>query len=347
MNVLGIETSCDETAAAVVADGNMVLSSAVFSQIALHRPHGGVVPEIASRQHVEHLPRMLEEALAQSGLEWAQLQAVAVTYGPGLASSLLIGLSAAKALALRMDIPLIGINHLEAHLYSVFLAHDAPRYASACPLVALIVSGGHTCLVRVDAPGQYRQLGQTIDDAAGEAFDKGAKLLGLEYPGGPVIDRVSALGDAGRIAFPRTRVRKSNFTGELVPALCFSFSGLKTSLLYYLRDHPEAVREPVLADVAAGYQEAIVDVLVRGAQRALQRERVQTLVVAGGVSLNRRLRVRLLEMAAGLKVRVLLPSPAYCVDNAAMVAGLAGIGQGITGEAAWLLDALPNLEFGG
>ncbi|MDP2989094.1 MAG: tRNA (adenosine(37)-N6)-threonylcarbamoyltransferase complex transferase subunit TsaD [Kiritimatiellota bacterium] len=346
MNVLGIETSCDETAAAVVADGYTVLSSAVFSQVAWHRPHGGVVPEIASRQHVEHLPRMLDEALAQSGLEWSRLQAVAVTYGPGLASSLLVGLSAAKALALRLNIPLIGINHLEAHLYSVFLARGAPRYEGACPLVALIVSGGHTCLVRVDAPGQYRRLGQTIDDAAGEAFDKGAKLLGLEYPGGPVIDRVSALGDAGRIAFPRTRALKADFADGLSPALCFSFSGLKTSLLYYLRDHPEAVREPFLKDVAAGYQEAIVDVLVRGAQRALQREGVQTLVVAGGVSLNRRLRARLIEMAAGLKVNVLLPASSHCVDNAAMVAGLAGIGQGITGESAWLLDACPDLELG-
>ncbi|MCX6993481.1 MAG: tRNA (adenosine(37)-N6)-threonylcarbamoyltransferase complex transferase subunit TsaD [Kiritimatiellaeota bacterium] len=347
MNVLGIETSCDETAAAVVADGGTVLSSAVFSQVAVHRPHGGVVPEIAARQHVEHLPCMLDEAMTQSGLEWSRLQAVAVTYGPGLASSLLVGLSAAKALALRLNIPLIGINHLEAHLYSVFLAPDAPCYASACPLVALIISGGHTCLVRVDAPGQYRRLGQTIDDAAGEAFDKGAKLLGLEYPGGPVIDRVSALGDADCIVFPRTRVLKADFAGGLTPELCFSFSGLKTSLLYYLRDHPEAIRPPVLEDVAAGYQEAIVDVLVRGAQRALRRERVRTLVVAGGVSLNRRLRAKLLEMAAGLKVNVLLPASSYCVDNAAMVAGLAGIGQGITGEAAWLLDASPNLEIGG
>lgn len=347
MNVLGIETSCDETAVAVVADGRTVLSNAVFSQVAWHRPHGGVVPEIASRQHVEHLPQLLDEAMAQSGLEWSRLQAVAVTYGPGLASSLLVGLSAAKALALRLNIPLIGINHLEAHLYSVFLSPDAPRYETACPLVALIVSGGHTCLVRVDAPRSYRRLGQTIDDAAGEAFDKGAKLLGLEYPGGPEIDRVSALGDAGRIIFPRTRVLKSNFTGEFLPALCFSFSGLKTSLLYYLRDHPEAVREPALNDVAAGYQEAIVDVLVRGAQRALQREQVQTLVVAGGVILNRRLRARLLAMAASLKIRILLPVSSYCVDNAAMVAGLAGIGQGITGACALALDACPNLEIGG
>ncbi|MFA5043501.1 MAG: tRNA (adenosine(37)-N6)-threonylcarbamoyltransferase complex transferase subunit TsaD [Kiritimatiellia bacterium] len=344
MNVLGIETSCDETAAAVVADGGTVLSSAVFSQVALHRPHGGVVPEIASRQHVEHLPQLLDEAMA--ALEWPRLQAVAVTYGPGLASSLLVGLSAAKALALRLNIPLIGINHLEAHLYSVFLARNAPRYAESCPLVALIVSGGHTCLVRVDAPGQYRRLGQTIDDAAGEAFDKGAKLLGLEYPGGPAIDRVSALGDAVRIAFPRTRALKADFAEGLAPELCFSFSGLKTSLLYYLRDHPEAVRPPVLEDVAAGYQEAIVDVLVRGTKRALQRERVRTLAVAGGVSLNRRLRARLIEMAAGLQVRLLLPEAAHCADNAAMVAGLAGIGQGVTGEAAWALDACPNLELG-
>lgn len=346
MNILGIETSCDETAAAVVADGCNVLSSVVFSQIALHRPHGGVVPEIASRHHVECLPGMIEEALTRSALGWERLHAVAVTYGPGLASSLLVGISAAKALALRLGIPLIGINHLEAHLYSVFLAPNAPSFAEACPFLALIVSGGHTCLIRVDAPGAYRRLGQTIDDAAGEAFDKGAKLLGLEYPGGPEIDRIGAGGDAGKIVFPRTHASKSIFTGGLTPALCFSFSGLKTSLLYYLRDHPEAVREPALKDVAAGYQEAVVDVLVRGAKRAIQHEHLQTLAVAGGVSMNRRLRAKLHEMAAGLNVRVLLPTPSHCVDNAAMVAGLAGIGQGISGDAIWSLDACPNLELG-
>ncbi len=289
---------------------------------------------------------MLEEAISRSGLEWSKVQAVAVTYGPGLASSLLVGISAAKALSLRLNLPLIGINHLEAHLYSVFLTPSAPGFAESCPLVALIVSGGHTCLVRVDAPGKYRRLGQTIDDAAGEAFDKGAKLLGLEYPGGPVIDRVGARGDPRRIAFPRTRALKADFSEGLAPELCFSFSGLKTSLLYYLRDHPEAARSPLLEDVAAGYQEAIVDVLVRGARRALQRERVRTLVVAGGVSLNSRLRARLIEMAAGLDVKVLLPAAAYCADNAAMVAGLAAIGQGVTGDAAWSLDASPNLEIG-
>ena len=174
MNVLGIETSCDETAASVVADGRTVLSSVVFSQVALHQPYGGVVPEIASRHHVEHLPAVIERAVTESGVPWAQLDAVAVTYGPGLASSLLVGLAAAKALALRLDRPLIGINHLEAHLYSAFLAPAAPRFADACPLVALVVSGGHTMLLRVDALGQYRVLGSTRDDAAGEAFDKGA-----------------------------------------------------------------------------------------------------------------------------------------------------------------------------
>ncbi|MBI2437220.1 MAG: tRNA (adenosine(37)-N6)-threonylcarbamoyltransferase complex transferase subunit TsaD [Lentisphaerae bacterium] len=346
MNVLGIETSCDETAAAVVGDGRRVRSSVVFSQADLHRPHGGVVPEIAARDHVQRLPLIVEQALEQSGLEWSQLEAVAATYGPGLASSLLVGLSAAKALALRLNIPLIGVNHLEAHLYSVFLTPGAPRYERACPLVALIVSGGHTCLLRVDAPGHYRRLGQTIDDAAGEAFDKGAKLLGLEYPGGPAIDRLGAQGLSGRIAFPQTRVRQSVFTGRLAPDLCFSFSGLKTALLYYLREHPEAVHDPLQKDVAAGFQEAILSALVRGTEHALQRERVQTLVVAGGVALNSRLRAKLLELAASLDVRVLLPGAAYCADNAAMVAGLASSGQGVTGKEAWALDACPNLELG-
>lgn len=346
MNVLGIETSCDETAAAVVCDGRQVRSNVVFSQVALHRPHGGVVPEIASRNHGKQLKPVLEEALAQSGLEWPQLQAVAVTYGPGLASSLIVGLSAAKALALRLNIPLLGINHLEAHLYSAFLTPGATSYEHACPLLALIVSGGHTCLLRANAPGQYRLLGQTIDDASGEAFDKGAKLLGLDYPGGPAIDNASAFGNPRQIAFPRTAVSSSAFTGCLVPSLCFSFSGLKTALLYYLREHPEAHEEPFLKDVAASYQEAIVSALVKGVQRALQREGVQTLVVAGGVALNSRLRERLRELAEGKKVRLLLPEKAYCADNAAMVAGLAGIGQGLGGEAAWSLDVCPNLELG-
>ncbi|MBI2441487.1 MAG: tRNA (adenosine(37)-N6)-threonylcarbamoyltransferase complex transferase subunit TsaD [Lentisphaerae bacterium] len=346
MNVLGIETSCDETAAAVVGDGGIVRSNIVFSQVALHRPHGGVVPEIASRNHLEHLPRTIERSLTQSGLEWSQIQAVAVTYGPGLASSLLVGLSAAKALALQLKIPLIGINHLEAHLYSVFLTPGAPRYETVCPFLALIVSGGHTCLVRVTAPGHYRRLGQTIDDAAGEAFDKGAKLLGLEYPGGPAIDRLGALGSASCIAFPRTRVSSAAFTGGLSPSLCFSFSGLKTALLYYLRENPAAMHEPLLKDVAASFQEAIITALVSGVERALQRERVQTLVAAGGVVLNSRLRVKLLELAAGLEVRILLPAREHCADNAAMVAGLAGNGQGLTGEEAWALDASPNLELG-
>ena len=346
MNVLGIETSCDETAAAVVAGGRTIRSSTVHTQVAAHRPHGGVVPEVASRQHGEHLPRVIGAALAHSGLAWPDLDAVAVTYGPGLAGALLIGLAAAKALALRIDRPLIGINHLEAHLYSVFLAPGAPRFADACPLLALIASGGHTCLVRASALGAYARLGQTLDDAAGEAFDKGAKLLGLGYPGGPEVDRLAAAGRADAIRFPRTRVGLRAFTGGLDPALCFSFSGLKTALAYYLRAHPEAGRGAALPDTATAYQEAIVDVLVGGVARALRRGRVRTVAAAGGVALNSRLRARLQALAHGAGVRLLLPPAALCADNAAMVAGLAGAGRGVSGEAAWLLDATPNLPIG-
>ena len=346
MNVLGIETSCDETASAVVAGGRCVLSSVVFSQVAVHGPYGGVVPEIAAREHVARLPQILDEAVSRSALNFGQLEAVAVTYGPGLASSLLVGISAAKALALRLNIPLIGVNHLEAHLYSAFLSPDAPDFAEACPLVALLVSGGHTCLVRADSPGKYRLLGQTIDDAAGEAFDKGAKLLGLGYPGGPVIDKIGSAGDPDKIAFPSPSVRNSAFTCGLPPSLCFSFSGLKTALLYYLRKNPGALREPVARDVAAGYQEAIVEALLRVLERAIRRERARTVVVSGGVAMNSRLRARLHELASGAGTRFLLPDPAFCVDNAAMAAGLAGAGLGVSGPEAWLLDASPNLPLG-
>lgn len=342
MNVLGIETSCDETAAAVVRDGRQVLSSVVFSQVALHAPYGGVVPEIASRNHAEYLPRVLEQSLTEAGLTWDRLDAVAVTYGPGLATSLLVGLAAAKALALRLKIPLIGINHLEAHIYSVFLSPAAPALADACPCVALVVSGGHTCLVRVEAPGQYRLLGWTVDDAAGEAFDKGAKLLGLGYPGGPAIDRVSRGIDPGTVRFPRGLVIRPAANGRLRSDLCFSFSGLKTALLYYLKNHPCAPGTAESARVTAAYQEAIVDTLATRMRAALDQEQVRQIAAAGGVALNSRLRERLAAVADAAGVSLLLPLPQYCGDNAAMVAGLAGVGQGVTGAAAWALDALPN-----
>ncbi|MCA1808528.1 MAG: tRNA (adenosine(37)-N6)-threonylcarbamoyltransferase complex transferase subunit TsaD, partial [Lentisphaerae bacterium] len=252
-NVFGIETSCDETAAAVAADAVTIKSSVIDSQAAKHAPYGGVVPEIAARNHITALPRVIRQAREQSGIAWESIQAVAVTYGPGLATSLLTGIAAAKGLALRLRVPLIGINHLEAHLYSVFLAPEAPSWQSCMPFAALIVSGGHTCLLRVDAPGCYQSLGATLDDAAGEAFDKGAQLLGLGYPGGPIIDHTARAGRADAIRFPRGRIRGST-------RLDFSFSGLKTALRYHLEKRPEPPAAAAVADIAAGYQEAIVDV---------------------------------------------------------------------------------------
>ena len=346
MNVLGIETSCDDTAAAVVTAGRKVRSSVVSSQISLHQPHGGVVPEIAARSHLENLPGVIEIALDRAGLPWSGIDAVAVTYGPGLASSLLVGLSTAKALAMCLRVPLVGINHLEAHVYSPILSNAVPDFQSICPLVALMVSGGHTCLVRADGPGNYRRLGWTLDDAAGEAFDKGANLLGLEYPGGPAIERVSNGGDPAYIRFPRGQVHRPVDAASPSAELCFSFSGVKTSLMYYLKEHPCPPGSPDLASIAASYQEAIVDALVGRLRLAVTREGARRMAVAGGVSLNSRLREKLIQMAASMQIELFLPLPEYCADNAAMVAGLAGSGQGISGPDAMSLDAEPNLEIG-
>ncbi|MDD4873070.1 MAG: tRNA (adenosine(37)-N6)-threonylcarbamoyltransferase complex transferase subunit TsaD [Kiritimatiellae bacterium] len=345
MNVLGIETSCDETAASVVRDGRQVLSSVVFSQTHLHAPYGGVVPEIASRSHVETLPSIIDEAITKSGLAWNQIDMIAATYGPGLASSLLVGFSAAKGLAMKLDKPLCAINHIEAHIYSVFLGDDAPVPEDVCPFIALVVSGGHTCLVHVDRVGSYRLLGRTIDDAAGEAFDKGANLLGLGYPGGPVIDKVSKAGQKDYVKFPRGKHRhgKGQIAG-LDLDLCFSFSGVKTALLYYLRDNPLVSGDDRMASVAASYQEAIIDALVDKCRKALNGG--VHLAAAGGVSLNSRLRSRLGDLAGEKGIRLLLPHPEYCGDNAAMIAGLAGAGCGICGPDSMTLDVFPNLELG-
>lgn len=341
MNVLGIETSCDETSAAIISGGTRVLSSIVLSQIEMHAPYGGVVPEIASRSHVEHLSGVVGEAVKVSGLSWSAIDAVAVTHGPGLASSLLVGLSFAKGLAFSLKKPLCVINHIEAHIYSAFLEGEASRFEDVCPFVALVVSGGHTSLFRVDGKGRYKLLGQTIDDAAGEAFDKGANLLGLGYPGGPVIDRISKNGQRDYVNFPRGRVRAQNLGLMGVDHdLCFSFSGLKTALLYYLKDHPPA-NEAELASVAASYQEAIIDSLVQRCERAV--EDTGVLVVGGGVSLNSRLRERLTEMANRNSVELIMARPRYCGDNAAMIAGLAGAGYGTWGADAMAADAVPNL----
>ncbi|NQU40158.1 MAG: tRNA (adenosine(37)-N6)-threonylcarbamoyltransferase complex transferase subunit TsaD [Lentisphaerae bacterium] len=345
MNVLGIETSCDETAAAVVADGRAVLSNSIFSQVALHGPYGGVVPEIASRSHVQTLPRMIDEAVTTSGLDWNAIDCVAATFGPGLSSSLLIGVSAARGMAQCLNRPLIAINHIEAHIYSIFLDDDAPQPADVLPFLALVVSGGHTMLVRVEGLGQYQILGRTIDDAAGEAFDKGANLLQLGYPGGPVVDRLARDGDRDAIAFPRGgQLKVGPLLGGMDPALCFSFSGLKTALLYYLRDNPLPEGGEGLADVAASYQEAIIEALAARCETALKQGEVRALAVVGGVSLNSRLRARLAEVAAEADVRLLLSKPAYCADNAAMIAGLAGAGQGIRGNAALGMDVNPNMR---
>jgi len=358
MLVLGIETSCDESAAAVVEDGRRVRSSVIFSQVPLHQPYGGVVPEIASRSHVEKIGGVIGEAVREAFEPgagcgpvlpewWRQIDAVAVTYGPGLASSLIVGLSAAKGLALRLGKPLIGINHIEAHLHSVFLTPSAPDPSEIGPLLGLVVSGGHTCWIDSDRPGSYRIIGQTLDDAAGEAFDKAAKLLGLGYPGGPAIDRVArqaARRDA--VAFPKGSPRPGNpALGDMRAELCVSFSGLKTALMYRLREHPPR-DEAEVAQIAAAYQEAIVEALAERCARALRGSRCRALAVGGGVSLNRRLRERLHEVAADAGVTLLMAEPRFCGDNAAMIAGLAGMGVGVAGEEAMRLDVAPSLEAG-
>jgi N6-L-threonylcarbamoyladenine synthase len=340
--VLGIETSCDETAAAVVADGCRVLSNVVRSQVDMHRPHGGVVPEIASRAHTECLPSVIESAVREAGVAWSAVDAVAATFGPGLASSLLVGLSTAKGLALRLSKPLCAVNHLQAHVLSPFLSPAAPALAETVPFLALVVSGGHTCLVRCENARRIVLLGETIDDAAGEAFDKGANLLGLGYPGGPAIDRAAREGNARAVRFPRGRVGSVRGAAtHLDLRLCFSYSGVKTALLYHLKAHPVAAGEAAFSDVVASYQEAILDTLVARCERAM--DGVRTLAVGGGVSLNRRLRAMLTALAQRRGVQLLLAELAYCADNAAMVAGLAGAGGGRWDAAAWESDVEPSL----
>ena len=344
MNILAIETSCDETSVAIVSKPCKVLSNVVFSQIDLHSPYGGVVPEIACRSHVEVIPGVLDEALCQAALAWDDIDEIAVTYGPGLASSLLVGLAAAKGLAMRLDKPLRFVNHLKGHMFSPFLSAEAPAPETVFPFLALVVSGGHTCLVRVGGFDSYKLLGQTIDDAAGEAFDKGANLLGLGYPGGPVMDKLGAEGNPSFHRFPRGRAkRERGLINGMDSDLCFSFSGLKTSLLYYLKDNPIAEDDrDKLVDVIASYQEAIVDALVLKTGKAL--DCVDTLVVGGGVSLNSRLRSRLTEYTKKNGKRLLLAEAKYCGDNAAMIAGAAGFGLGIKGDALTECDAEPSLK---
>lgn len=347
MLILGIETSCDETAAAVVRDGYEVMSSVIHTQIALHAPYGGVVPEIASRSHIEMLPRVVRKAVEDAGVAFGDIDAVAATYGPGLASSLLVGFSAAKGLAVALGKPLIAANHIHAHVQSAFLAPGAPHLEDTLPLLALVVSGGHSTILDIGANGVPRIMGQTLDDAAGEAFDKASKLLGLGYPGGPAIQKAAEAAPAGAATphFPAGRIEAGNpALAGLDPALCFSFSGLKTSLRSYLQRSPATTPAEVAA-VAAAYQNAIVGALTSRVERALAKRRHRALAVGGGVSLNAALRRRLAEVAAAAGVPLFMPPPKYCGDNAAMVASLAACGHGVTGDAAMALDVDPGLSF--
>ena len=326
MLILGIESSCDETAAAVVRDGREILSSVVNSQIASHRPYGGVVPEIASRAHVGSFPAVAAEAVARAKIAWTQIDAIAATHGPGLVSSLLIGLSGARALGQALGRPVWGVNHLEAHIAGMFLDPAAPPPAECCPALVLLVSGGHSALVEMAGVGGYRILGQTLDDAAGECLDKGATLLGLGYPGGPAIERAAQGGNPAHVKFPRGLEHAKNRRTEngLDIALCLSFSGLKTALLYHLKNHPED-REAHGADLAASYQEAVMDSLATRAERALEATGARTLACVGGVAKNAVLRAKLEELTRRRGARLRLTPMAYCTDNAAMVAAAAGL----------------------
>ena len=330
LTLLGLETSCDETAAAVMRGEGVLLSSVLYSQHDVHRRYGGVVPELAARRHIETVEAVVAEAMAQANIQWSDLHAVAVTSGPGLAGALLVGVSVAKALAYARGIPLIAVNHLEGHIASAWMENpDLPR-----PCMILVVSGGHTHLYLSSSMGAYQLVGHTLDDAAGEAFDKGAKMLGLDFPGGPALDRLAQSGNPAAVSFPRPYLQNNN--------LDFSFSGIKTALLYYLRDLDRAGSPRPVADIAASYQEAIVEVLVEKAVAAAQRYRTQALAVVGGVSANSRLRTLLAARTAEIGIPLAIPRGVFCTDNAAMIVA-AGRHAYLAGTwANWELEADPE-----
>ncbi len=326
MYILGIDTSCDDTSAAVVVDGRAVLSNTVNSQIKLHHPYGGVVPELASREHIRNIVPVVNEALTTAKLGLKDLDGIAVTVGPGLIGSLLVGLYYAKGLAYVNRIPLVGVNHLEGHILSIFLEDKVPAF----PFVVLTVSGGHTSLYHVKGFGEYTLLGQTLDDAAGEAFDKVAKILGLGYPGGVIIERLARSGVGDKIDFPRAYLSPDS--------LDFSFSGIKTAVALYVKKWGESVEnraEVKIDDIAASFQEAVVDVLIHKLMKAREKTGVGSVVIAGGVACNQALRKRLLDIASSVDMGVYYPRAEYCTDNGAMIA-LAGYHRILHGERASL-----------
>ena len=331
MLVLGIETSCDETAVALVEDGTTVRSNVIGTQFEHHLPFGGVAPEIAARAHLDMMLPAIDRAFVEAGATYADVEGVAVTAGPGLVGALLVGVAAAKSIALAHDLPFIGVNHLEGHVCATQLefGHLEP------PMISLIVSGGHTSLVLLDAEGRFETIGQTIDDAAGEAFDKIARFMGLPFPGGPEIDKLGRTGDPTAIAFPRAMMNDGT--------LDFSMSGLKTAVIRELRRRDAVDEEIVMPDVAASFNEAIVDVLVTKTLRAAEAHDVGTITLVGGVAANSRLREAMADGCARTDRRLLLPQPVLCTDNGAMIAA-AGYNRLVAGERSPLtIDADPGL----
>lgn len=331
--VLGIETSCDETSAAVVKNSTGILSNVISSQIDLHRLYGGVVPEVASRKHVESILPVIDQAIAESGITLKDIDAVGVTCGPGLAGALLVGISAAKALAFALGIPVIGVNHIEGHICANYL--ENPDLEP--PFVCLVVSGGHSHIVKINSAGEYEVLGRTRDDAAGEAFDKVARTIGLGYPGGPLIDKAAAFGDPTAVRFPKTY-----FDGSLD----FSFSGIKTAVLNYVNNMEQKNEKWSIEDVAASFQAAVVEVLVTNTIKAAKQAGSATVALAGGVASNSLLRTELAKAAKKSGIRLSVPRPVLCTDNAAMIA-CAAYRKYTSGKVSGLnLNALPGLKLG-
>lgn len=334
VTILAIESSCDETAAAVVRNGREVLSNVIYSQIDLHTVYGGVVPEIASRKHIEKINQVVDKAMQEAGLSFSDIDGIAVTYGPGLVGALLVGVSFAKALSFATGIPLIGVHHIEGHICANYIENKDLKP----PFMALVVSGGHTHLVKVKDYGEYEILGRTRDDAAGEAFDKVARAIGLGYPGGPKVDKVSKEGNADAIVFPKAKVNDSIYD--------FSFSGLKSAVLNYLNQAEMKGETINVPDVAASFQKAVVDVLVDHSVSAAKEYGFKEVALAGGVASNSALRAAMEKACNENDITLYRPSPIFCTDNAAMI-GVAGYYEFIKGNRSdYHLNAVPNLKLG-